>query len=50
MIPCPQNMYLDTETDTIRLVKLVKFKFKICHTHVRHLVVTLNNSATTGPI
>ena len=50
MIPCPQSMYLDTKVKSIPLVKLVKSKSKNFHTRVCHVVVTINISATTGPI
>ena len=46
----PKNMYLDAKTKSIPLVKLVKFKLKIFHNRVCHLMVTFNISATTGPI
>ena len=43
-------MYLDLKTKSVTLVKLVKSKFKIFHTRVCRLVVTLNISATTEPV
>ena len=45
-----KNLYLDTKTQLIPLVKLVKSKFKNFHTRVCHLVVTLNISVGPVPI